>query len=89
MMVNECKKWNITATKLYRNFINIKHEYQIYYNLKKKYGMAKMLENSNIELIGRHHSGIDDCKNIARILIYLISKGHQIHNTFNVKKKNI
>ena len=27
-----------------------------------------MLEHSKLELQGRHHSGIDDCRNIGRLL---------------------
>jgi len=38
-------------------------------------GMENMLAKCNLELIGRHHSGIDDCRNIARILVYLIQIG--------------
>ena len=32
-------------------------------------GMPHMLELCGLELEGRHHSGIDDCKNIARCAI--------------------
>ena len=32
-------------------------------------GMTDMLELCGLELEGRHHSGIDDCKNLARIVI--------------------
>uniref|UniRef100_A0A7S3D2N4 Exonuclease domain-containing protein n=1 Tax=Palpitomonas bilix TaxID=652834 RepID=A0A7S3D2N4_9EUKA len=38
-------------------------------------GMARMLEELNIELKGRHHSGIDDSRNIADMVRYLIRKG--------------
>jgi 2'-phosphotransferase len=38
-------------------------------------GMAAMLENLNLELIGRHHSGIDDTRNIARIFQELARRG--------------
>jgi 2'-phosphotransferase len=38
-------------------------------------GMAAMLDNLNLQLIGRHHSGIDDSRNIARIFLELARRG--------------
>lgn len=38
--------------------------------------MVGMLEYLGIKLEGRHHSGIDDTKNIAKILLRIISDGH-------------
>merc|ERR1719453_2079952 len=39
-------------------------------------GMAEMLSTLGMELIGRHHSGIDDARNIARILVELLRRFH-------------
>jgi ERI1 exoribonuclease 3 len=39
--------------------------------------MAGMLNILGMKLEGRHHSGIDDCKNIARIAIVSIRSGHE------------
>ena len=33
----------------------------------KGFSMATMLNDLGLELIGTHHSGIDDARNIARI----------------------
>jgi 2'-phosphotransferase len=38
-------------------------------------GMAAMLHTLNMPLIGRHHSGIDDSRNIARIFLELVRRG--------------
>jgi ERI1 exoribonuclease 3 len=38
--------------------------------------MAAMLQEAGLELIGRHHSGLDDCKNIARILRFMLDRGY-------------
>mmetsp|Transcript_21507 Transcript_21507/g.54996 ORF Transcript_21507/g.54996 Transcript_21507/m.54996 type:complete len:227 (+) Transcript_21507:1-681(+) len=35
-------------------------------------GMTAMLDGLQLPLVGRHHSGIDDCRNIARILCKLV-----------------
>jgi len=34
---------------------------------RNRMGMAGMLSSLGLTLEGRHHSGIDDCRNIARI----------------------
>jgi inhibitor of KinA sporulation pathway (predicted exonuclease) len=47
--------------------INVKMSFRKHYDQKNR-GMADMLEQLNIPLEGKHHSGIDDCRNIARIV---------------------
>ena len=41
-------------------------------------GMVGMLESVELKLEGKHHSGIDDSKNIARLAIELIKQGTAI-----------
>jgi len=41
---------------------------------RKGMGMVRMLELLWIELEGRHHSGLDDSRNIAKILIQLMKE---------------
>eukprot|EP00299_Pterocystis_sp_00344_P010823 c4940_g1_i1.p1 GENE.c4940_g1_i1~~c4940_g1_i1.p1 ORF type:complete len:241 (+),score=38.25 c4940_g1_i1:109-723(+) len=55
-------------------WINIKKEYSRYFGVKC-HGMTDLLEKCGLPLEGRHHSGIDDCRNIARIVSFMISKG--------------
>eukprot|EP00754_Rhynchopus_humris_P049353 Rhum_TRINITY_DN8346_c0_g2::Rhum_TRINITY_DN8346_c0_g2_i1::g.27422::m.27422/K18418/ERI3, PINT1; ERI1 exoribonuclease 3 len=38
-------------------------------------GMARMLQILRLPLKGRHHSGIDDCKNIANIVRHMLRDG--------------
>ncbi|RPD82022.1 exonuclease RNase T and DNA polymerase III [Lentinus tigrinus ALCF2SS1-7] len=57
-----------TLTAPYNRWINVKKSYQRMYGLKNATGMAGMLRNAHMKLEGRHHSGIDDCKNILRIV---------------------
>lgn len=37
--------------------------------------MTEMLKTFGLELEGRHHSGIDDVYNIARVTIELLKRG--------------
>ncbi|TFK91691.1 exonuclease [Polyporus arcularius HHB13444] len=52
----------------YNRWINVKKSFQRLHGLKNPRGMAGMLRHANMELEGRHHSGIDDCKNILRVV---------------------
>lgn len=90
VMIQECKRWGIIAAPLdiYMKFINVKEDYKSRY--KCRGGMDKVLKHAHLELLGRHHSGIDDCRNIARIFQYMIDDGcnmyHFVVNTVDKKK---
>lgn len=58
-----------------RSWINIKRPFEEVTKLKAR-GMMGMLKDLGIQHTGRHHSGIDDCTNIAKILKELARKGH-------------
>jgi len=55
-------------TSHFQRWINIKTAFGKHYNMKRPGGMASMLKRSRLVLEGKHHSGIDDCENIARIV---------------------
>ena len=45
--------------------------------------MTKMLDHFGITLEGKHHSGIDDSKNIASILIHILKKDFLITKNYS------
>jgi inhibitor of KinA sporulation pathway (predicted exonuclease) len=49
------------------HWINIKKSFNRHYKVRKG-GMAGMLNYTKLGLQGKHHSGIDDCKNISRMV---------------------
>lgn len=53
--------------------LNLKRAFSQSLNYKKKFGMAGALSELGIELQGRHHRGIDDARNIARIVQTVLS----------------
>ncbi|KAH8795172.1 exonuclease [Flagelloscypha sp. PMI_526] len=59
---------NSDEKKIWNRWINVKKAYQ-----KTTGNRPAGMAGSNLE--GRHHSGIDDCKNIARIVQGLQNKG--------------
>lgn len=62
--------------KLYKRFVNIKKIFQeVHKTPHHKYSMKIMLYKLNMTLDGRHHSGIDDCRNICKIFINLVENG--------------
>ena len=48
--------------------LNLKIEFSAAVGKTKKFGMAGALKQLGLDLEGRHHRGIDDAKNIARIV---------------------
>lgn len=60
----------------YTRFINVKAVFQRFMGEPKQLGMAEMLLRLQQPLIGRHHCGIDDCRNIATIVKRLEAAGY-------------
>ncbi len=61
--------------RIYRRWINIKKIFSRTRRGAKAFGMATMLKDLGLELVGRHHRGIDDCRNIARMAQALAGLG--------------
>jgi inhibitor of KinA sporulation pathway (predicted exonuclease) len=73
-------RWKINSkniNKIYKRYINLKEEFVYFLKTPKdkKFGMVGMLRHLNLKLRGRHHSGIDDCRNTVQILEKLVEKG--------------
>ena len=70
LQLGACEQPIKTIPECYRRWINVKKPFSTYLN-KRATGMAGMLNELALTLDGRHHSGLDDCKNIAKIVIEL------------------
>ncbi|CAF1549362.1 unnamed protein product, partial [Adineta steineri] len=68
------------------NFINLKDLYMEYYPSSRIRGMKDMLKKSNLILEGKHHSGIDDTKNITKIAQWLIQNNKILKLTYRAIK---
>eukprot|EP01084_Bolivina_argentea_P093248 167744_1 len=81
---------NILLTpSLFHSWINIKDIYEQKYN-KRAGGMMRCLKNLGIKHVGRHHSGIDDVKNICKIVQRLLQMGAKFdYTTKDFGKRNI
>lgn len=52
--------------------INLKKQFSKTQGLSKRYGMSEALELAGIKLEGIHHRGIDDARNIAKLLPFIL-----------------
>lgn len=53
--------------------INVKNLFAVLMGLPKEVGMAKALEMLDMPLVGIHHRGVDDARNIANIMSHIFS----------------
>ncbi|VXD16618.1 Exonuclease RNase T and DNA polymerase III (fragment) [Planktothrix paucivesiculata PCC 9631] len=54
--------------------INLKQLFSRTQGLPKRYGMAQALQLAGIPLEGTHHRGIDDARNIAKLLPFILDQ---------------
>jgi ERI1 exoribonuclease 3 len=86
MLPLQLKQSGFDRPKFIDNFINLKDLYMEYYLSTRIRGMKDMLKKSNLLLEGRHHSGIDDTKNITRIAQWLIKNNKTLKLTWKGNK---
>eukprot|EP01088_Endostelium_zonatum_P009130 TRINITY_DN22328_c0_g1_i1.p1 TRINITY_DN22328_c0_g1~~TRINITY_DN22328_c0_g1_i1.p1 ORF type:complete len:253 (+),score=60.86 TRINITY_DN22328_c0_g1_i1:57-815(+) len=72
---------NKTIPTFMREWVNIKKEFNRLFPKKRAGGMPSLLAATGLKLEGRHHSGIDDCRNITRVLQVMLRDGGQIQLT--------
>ncbi|XP_071478899.1 ERI1 exoribonuclease 3-like isoform X1 [Diadema antillarum] len=80
MLPSQCGYFEIPYGSYFRQWINIKKSFAVVTGHFPK-GMMQMLEKLHLEHVGRHHSGIDDCRNIANILRALAQKRFKFKQT--------
>ncbi|KAK6934221.1 Exonuclease, RNase T/DNA polymerase III [Dillenia turbinata] len=76
----QCKVANMELPLYFMEWINIKDVYLNFYN-RRATGMMSMMKQLQIPLLGSHHLGIDDSKNIARVLQHMLADGALIQIT--------
>jgi inhibitor of KinA sporulation pathway (predicted exonuclease) len=71
MIERSCREMNIPYPFGPRH-LNVKNLFAMGYGRDSEVGMAGALEELGMTLDGRHHSGVDDANNIAKILAYML-----------------
>ena len=74
MLPRECARKSLQVPPVLSRYCNIKRPFGEHMQCKPG-GMTRMLRTLGLRLEGRHHSGIDDTRNIARILAALAGRG--------------
>lgn len=57
-----------------KEHINLKREFSKKQNLKKGFGMKRALEKAKLPLEGTHHRGIDDARNMVKLMPYIVGE---------------
>ncbi|KAK7317724.1 hypothetical protein RJT34_02182 [Clitoria ternatea] len=76
----QCEVSKIKLPPYFMEWINLKDVYLNFYN-RRATGMVTMMKELQIPLVGSHHLGIDDSKNIARVLQHMLLDGALIQIT--------
>jgi len=74
---NECRRKGLygVVPPVLKNWCNAKFPFNEVTGSRKRKGMDAMLETLGLELTGHHHLGIDDARNIAKIVCELARRG--------------
>lgn len=70
----QCKYSNLTIPEICKQWCNVKRIFKDKYGVKPG-SMPNLLKKCGLDLQGRHHSGIDDTKNIARACLKMVNDG--------------
>jgi inhibitor of KinA sporulation pathway (predicted exonuclease) len=80
---------SVYLTELLGCWCNAKISFMNCFGNDKQIGMDRMLEKLNLQLEGHHHSGIDDCRNIAKICHKLMGLGFDVTHPNRVREKKL
>ena len=73
MFVNQCSRLKVPYP-FSNKHINVKTLFALKSRLNREVGMSGALQQLGIELEGTHHRGVDDARNIAKILKSILAK---------------
>lgn len=67
-------KFHKVSLPFYGRHLNVKKEFSTQLGEERRYGMDSALRRVGLELRGTHHRGIDDARNIARLLPWALGR---------------
>jgi len=76
MLPKQCDLSRVKVPKAFSQWINLKIAFGDFFKKARARGMTEMLEDLDIPLVGRHHSGIDDARNIAAVMMKMLKQGY-------------
>lgn len=75
MLPGQCEYLGLQVADYFKQWINLKKAYSFAIGTWPKNGLLDMNKGMSLQHIGRPHSGIDDCRNIANIMKTLAHRG--------------
>jgi len=69
----DCQLHNV-AYPISSPHVNVKKLFSTNQNLAKKQGLSEAVRLVKLEFIGTHHRGIDDARNIAKLMPYILGR---------------
>jgi inhibitor of KinA sporulation pathway (predicted exonuclease) len=86
----EAQRKDIALPWWFKEYFDLKVEFDRYfpYFITNKHGqpLHLMLKALGLPFVGRHHSGLDDCKTIVQIVQYLLKLGHVFDQPTKIEK---
>lgn len=74
--MKQCKRSGIAFPRQFKRSCNLRTSFSKFYG--KKFNLGGMLEYFGMRFEGREHSGIDDSRNIARIVLRVLEDGNEL-----------
>ncbi|KPA80342.1 hypothetical protein ABB37_04611 [Leptomonas pyrrhocoris] len=65
-------------------YLNVRHSYGDHFKCRQV-KLTHMLRRMSMSFEGRRHSGIDDTRNITRVLAELMARGYRVHHVSTIK----
>ncbi|XP_068658051.1 uncharacterized exonuclease domain-containing protein At3g15140 isoform X2 [Aristolochia californica] len=84
----QCKVSQVEIPPYFMEWINLKDLYLNFYR-SKAMGMRSMMNQLRIPLMGSHHLGIDDTKNIAKVVQRMLADGAVLQITARRNPKSL
>ncbi|XP_021935940.1 3'-5' exoribonuclease 1-like isoform X3 [Zootermopsis nevadensis] len=76
-MYGQCKISGLAYPQFAKKWINVRKTFSNFYKCRR-FSLKLMLEHLELNFEGRPHCGLDDARNIARVLLRLMSDGASI-----------
>ncbi|CAL1147064.1 unnamed protein product [Cladocopium goreaui] len=71
----ECRRKGLNLRNCWQSYIDVKKTFSEVFK-EKKCSLQEMLSCRGLQFQGRPHCGLDDSKNIARLVAELLREGH-------------
>ncbi|RWS23663.1 ERI1 exoribonuclease 3-like protein [Leptotrombidium deliense] len=86
MLIDQCKLSEVEVPPYMKSWINVKNSFSDTMRYWPT-SLHHMMSAIQIPVVGRLHSGIDDCRNIVSAMKYLAELGHVFKITHNLNEK--